>query len=124
MYIEYDETRLKAALEVIMEKAVSENGAKYSEVNSEEFLEFLGQELYRLIRGLEKNIWCDHYATEVAMNVIKIKTIQTTHEYQQLKNLISDVYEYGRPQDGLWPKVRDFVKQQQAWVFQIWNQLK
>ena len=124
MYIEYDETRLKAALEVIMEKAVSENGTKYSEVNSEEFLEFLGQELYRLIRGLEKNIWCDHYATEVAMNVIKIKTIQTTHEYQQLKNLISDVYEYGRPQDGLWPKVRDFVKQQQAWVFQIWNQLK
>lgn len=124
MYIEYDENRLKAALEVIMEKAVSENGAKYSEANSEEFLEFLGQELYRLIRGLEKNIWCDHYATEVAMNVIKIKTIQTTHEYQQLKNLISDVYEYGRPQDGLWPKVRDFVKQQQAWVFQIWNQLK
>lgn len=124
MYIEYDENRLKAALEVIMEKAVSENGAKYSETNSEEFLEFLGQELYRLIRGLEKNIWCDHYATEVAMNVIKIKTIQTTHEYQQLKNLISDVYEYGRPQDGLWPKVRDFVKQQQAWVFQIWNQLK
>ena len=124
MYIEYDENRLKAALEVIMEKAVSENGAKYSEANSEEFLEFLGQELYRLIRGLEKNIWCDHYATEVAMNVIKIKTIQTTHEYQQLKNLISDVYEYGRPQDGLWPKVRDFVKQQQAWAFQIWNQLK
>ena len=124
MYIEYDENRLKAALEVIMEKSVSENGTKYSEANTEEFLEFLGQELYRLIRGLEKNIWCDHYATEVAMNVIKIKTIQTTHEYQQLKNLISDVYEYGRPQDGLWPKVRDFVKQQQGWVFQIWNQLK
>ena len=61
----------------------------------------LEQELYRIIRGIEKNLWCDHSAKEVAMNIAKIKSIETTNEYQQLKNIISDVYEYGMPQDGL-----------------------
>lgn len=115
MQINYDDNKLKAALEVIMDKAVAANdGAKYDENNKEMFLEFLGKELYRLIRGLEKHLWCDSSAAEVAAAVDKIKSIKATDQYENLKQLISGVYEYGRPQDNLWPRIRDFVKDSES----------
>ena len=125
MQINYDDNKLKAALEVIMDKAVAANdGAKYDENNKEMFLEFLGKELYRLIRGLEKHLWCDSSAAEVAAAVDKIKSIKTTDQYENLKQLISGVYEYGRPQDNLWPRIRDFVKDSESWIFTTWNAKK
>lgn len=125
MQINYDDNKLKAALEVIMDKAVAANdGAKYDENNKEMFLEFLGKELYRLIRGLEKHLWCDSSATEVAAAVDKIKSIKATDQYENLKQLISGVYEYGRPQDNLWPRIRDFVKDSESWIFTTWNAKK
>ena len=125
MYINYDNNHLQAALEVIMEKIANAKKQEEYESNSEEkFLEMLAQELYRLIRGIEKNLWCDHSAKEVAMNIAKIKSIETTNEYQQLKNIISDVYEYGIPQDGLWPKIYNLVKNEKTWVLEVWNNLK
>ena len=125
MQINYDDNKLKAALEVIMDKAVAANDeAKYDENNKEMFLEFLGKELYRLIRGLEKQLWCDSSAAEVAAAVDKIKSIKATDQYENLKQLISGVYEYGRPQDNLWPRIRDFVKDSESWIFTTWNAKK
>lgn len=125
MAIQNDGMKLKAALEVIMDKIVKANDvAKFDETQPDTFLELLAKELYRLVRVFEKHLWCNALASEAASVVDKIKTLQTSQDYEEVKRLIDEAYAYSKNTDTLWAEINGFVHDVKDWVFQIWHTKK
>lgn len=125
MPIQNDASKLRAAVEVIMDKIIkNQDWKKFDESQPETFLELLTKELYRLIRLFEKHLWCNDLADQAVALAPKIKSIQLSQDYDELKKLIDDAYDYHQDQDTLWKQLKGFVHDTKEWIFHIWHHKK
>ena len=125
MAIQGDSAKLKAALEVIMDKIIKNDDVKrFDESQTHTFLELLARELYRMVRVFEKHLWCNALAEEAAGVAQKIKQIQLSQEYDELKKLIDEAYEYSKSEDNLWNQLKGFVHDVKDWIMQVWRHKK
>ena len=125
MPIQSDASKLRAALEVIMDKIIkNEDWKKFDEKIPTTFLKLLTKELYRLIRSFEKHLWCSDLSEQAVNLVPKIKEIKLTSDYDELKKLINDAYQYSQDNDTLWNDLKSFVHDTKKWIIDIWHHKK
>ena len=125
MPIQSDASKLRAALEVIMDKIIkNEDWKKFDEKIPTTFLELLTKELYRLIRSFEKHLWCSDLSEQAVNLAPKIKEIELTSDYDELKKLINDAYQYSQDNDTLWNDLKSFVHDAKKWIIDVWHHKK